>query len=256
MADQVEETSVPRESLIEKIKEKIHDDSSSSSDEETEKKPKPSVSDPPPKPKTWRIFGRQEPVHKILGGGKPADVLLWKDKKLSAGILGTVTAIWIFFEVMGYHLLTFVCHALIVTLGVLFVWSNASSFINKSPPRIPEVSISEELMVNIALSIRYEINRGLRSLREIATGHSLQKFLIVIGCFWVLSIVGSSCSFLTLVYVDFLMMFTIPYLYDKYEDKVDPLAEKATNELKKHYSVFNEKVLSKIPKGVGKDKKP
>jgi hypothetical protein len=253
MADQVEETSVPRESLIEKIKEKIHsDDSSSSSDEETEKS-KPS--DPPPQPKIWRLFGREKPVHNILGGGKPADVLLWKDKKLSAGILGTVTAIWILFEVMGYHLLTFVCHALIVSLGVLFVWSNASSFINKSPPRIPEVNISEELIVNIALSIRYEFNRGLRSLREIATGHSLQKFLIVIGCFWVLSIVGSSCSLLTLVYVDFLMMFTIPYLYDKYEDKVDPLAEKATIELKKHYSVFNEKVLSKIPKGVGKDKK-
>jgi hypothetical protein len=51
------------------------------------------------------------------------------------------------------------------------------------------------------------------------------------------------------------MIFTIPYLYDKYEDKVDPLAEKATIEMKKHYSVFNEKVLSKIPKGVGKDKK-
>ncbi|KAJ4752482.1 Reticulon-like protein [Rhynchospora pubera] len=254
MADQVEESSVPRESILDKIKEKIHDDSSSSSssDEESEK-PKPS--DPPPKPKIWRIFGRQEPVHKVLGGGKPADLLLWKDKKLSAGILGSVTAIWLLFEVLGYHLLTFICHALILCLAVLFVWSNASAFINKSPPRIPEVSIPEDLIVKIALSIRYEINRGFRSLREIATGHSLQKFLIVIGCFWVMSIIGSSCSFLTLVYVDFLMMFTIPYLYDKYEDKVDPLAEKATIELKKHYATFDEKVLSKIPKGAGKDKK-
>jgi hypothetical protein len=68
MADEVEETSVPRESIIEKIKEKIQDDSSSSSSDEETEKAKPS--DPPPEPKIWRIFGRQEPVHKVLGGGK------------------------------------------------------------------------------------------------------------------------------------------------------------------------------------------
>lgn len=36
-------------------------------------------------------------------------------------------------------------------------------------------------------------------------------------------------------------------LYEKHEDKVDPLAEKALKELQKQYVVFDEKVLSKIP---------
>ncbi|KRX84725.1 Reticulon-like protein B1, partial [Trichinella patagoniensis] len=54
---------------------------------------------------------------------------------------------------MEYHLLTLVCHSLILTLAILFLWFNATTFINKSPPHIPQVSIPEDLAVNIALSL-------------------------------------------------------------------------------------------------------
>jgi hypothetical protein len=47
----------------------------------------------------------------------------------------------------------------------------------------------------------------------------------------------------------------VPVLYEKYEDQVDPLAEKALAEIKKQYAVFDAKVLSKIPRGPLKDKK-
>uniref|UniRef100_M0ZGC0 24 kDa seed maturation protein n=1 Tax=Solanum tuberosum TaxID=4113 RepID=M0ZGC0_SOLTU len=53
----------------------------------------------------------------------------------------------------------------------------------------------------------------------------------------------------------FVLLHTIPVLYEKYEDKVDPLAEKAMHEIKKQYAVFDAKVLSKIPRGPLKDKK-
>lgn len=36
-------------------------------------------------------------------------------------------------------------------------------------------------------------------------------------------------------------------LYEKYEDEIDPIAEKAVIEMKKQYQVFEAKVLSKIP---------
>ncbi len=56
------------ESLMEKVADKIHDhDSSSSSDSDNEKdKPSP----PSIKSKIYRLFGREKPVHKVLGGGK------------------------------------------------------------------------------------------------------------------------------------------------------------------------------------------
>lgn len=53
----------------------------------------------------------------------------------------------------------------------------------------------------------------------------------------------------------FVLLHTVPVLYEKYEDKVDAFAEKAEAEFKKQYAVFNVKVLSKIPKGPLKDKK-
>lgn len=53
----------------------------------------------------------------------------------------------------------------------------------------------------------------------------------------------------------FVLLHTVPLLYEKYEDQVDAFAEKAEIEIKKQYAVFNEKVLSKIPKGPLKDKK-
>ncbi|RDX76777.1 Reticulon-like protein B5 [Mucuna pruriens] len=245
MAEESEHTAPPAsgESLLDKIAEKLHGhDSSSDSDSDSDKKDTSSI-----KQKVFRLFGREKPVHSVLGGGKPADVLLWKNKKISAGVLGGATAVWIFFELLEYHLLTLVCHILILLLALLFLWSNAHTFIHKAPPRIPVVHLPEEPFLQVASALTSEINCGLAALRAIGSGRDLKTFLIVIVGTWILSIVGSWCNFLTLFYI-------VPIFYDKYEDKIDPLAEKAVIEIKKQYAVFDAKVLSKIPKSVLKGK--
>lgn len=183
-----------------------------------------------------------------------ADVFLWRNKKISAGVLGGATALWVLFELVEYHFLTLVCHSLILTLAGFFLWSNASVLINKSPPRIPVVRIPEEPVMQVAAALRIEFNRAFVVLRDIASGKDLKKFLCVIFGLWILSILGSSCSFLTLFYIGFVLLHTVPVLYEKYEDQVDAFSEKAMIELKKQYAVFDEKVLSKIPKGM-KNKK-
>lgn len=49
-------------------------------------------------------------------------------------------------------------------------------------------------------------------------------------------------------------LFTLPLLYEKYEDQVDAMGEKAMIEIKKQYAVFDAKVLSQIPiAGLKKD---
>ncbi|KAJ6850846.1 reticulon-like protein B4 [Iris pallida] len=259
MAEHVEEPK-HHESLMEKITDTIHghgdsSSSSSDSDDDSKKKSAAASSSSSTKAKIWRLFGREKPVHQVLGGGKPADLFLWRNKKASAAVLGTVTAIWVLFELLEYHLLTLVCHCLILSLAVLFLWSNATTFIKKSPPHIPQVSIPEDLTVNIALALRCEINRAFAVLREIASGRELKKFLVVIAGLWLFSILGSCFNFLTLLYITFVLLHTVPLLYEKYEDKIDSFAEKATAEIKKHYAVVNEKYLSKIPRGPLKDKK-
>lgn len=251
MADHREDSKV--ETVMENLADKVHvhdrSSSSSSSDSDDDKK------DSSLKAKVHRIFGREKPVHKVLGGGKPADVFMWRNKKISAGIIGGATAIWVLFEVLEYHLLTLVCHALMLALAVLFLWSNASSFINKSPPRIPEVSVPEKPVLQFASDVRISINQGFSVLREVATGRDLKKFLCVIAILWFLSFLGSCCDFLTLFYIAVVSLHTVPVLYDKYEDQVDSAAEKALAEIKKQYAVFDAKVLSKIPRGPLKDRK-
>jgi len=245
------------ESMMDKISDKLHGDSSSSSSDSDDDKKKGSSSSAAAaaKAKIYRLFGREKPVHAVLGGENPADLVLWRNKKISGGVLAGATAIWLLFEVMEYHLLTLLGHCLILSLATLFLWSNACTFINKSPPNIPEVKIPEDTIVNIARSLRYEINRGFSTLRDIGQGRDLKKFLIVVAGLWVLSVLGSCCNFLTLSYIVFVVLYTVPVLYEKYDDKVDAFGEKAMIELKKYYAIVDEKYLSKIPKGPLKNKK-
>lgn len=248
------------ESIMEKIAEKIHghdDSSSSSSDSDDENKK--SASSSTLKTKINRLFGREQPVHKVFGGGKPADIFLWRNKKVSGGVLGAATVSWILFELLEYNLLTLFGHISILALAVLFLWSSASTFIHKTPPHIPEVHIPEEIVLQLASGLRIEINRGFTVLRDIASGRDLKKFLLVIAGLWVLSKLGSCCNFLTLIYIATVLLFSVPVLYEKYEDKVDDFGEKAMREMKKQYVVLDEKVLSKvmskIPKGAFYKKK-
>ncbi|XP_057450588.1 reticulon-like protein B12 [Lotus japonicus] len=78
----------------------------------------------------------------------PADVLLWKNKKVFAGALGraTATAVWLFFEFLEYHLLTPVCHILILSITLLFLWSNAHTLLHKG------CQIFAFMMILIAIS--------------------------------------------------------------------------------------------------------
>lgn len=122
------------ESLMEKIADKIHDrDSSSSSSDSDDEKKKASLKD-----KVHRLFGREKPVHRVMGGGKLADIFLWRDKKVSAGVLGGATAAWVLFDGLEYHLLTLLCHGLMLGLVGLFLWSSINTFIKKISTTYPQ----------------------------------------------------------------------------------------------------------------------
>ncbi|KAF5757492.1 hypothetical protein HanXRQr2_Chr17g0827321 [Helianthus annuus] len=41
-----------------------------------------------------KLFGREQPLHSVLGGGQVADIILWRNKSLSAAIMLGFTTIW------------------------------------------------------------------------------------------------------------------------------------------------------------------
>ncbi|KAK6145192.1 hypothetical protein DH2020_022012 [Rehmannia glutinosa] len=160
----------------------------------------------------FHLFGRQKPVHTALGGGKPADVILWRNKQISAALLAGSTVIWLLFEWIGYHLIPFICHSLILSLASLFLWSNLSSFVNKSPINFPEIELPEDVCTSVALLLTDRCNKSIGVFWQVASGKDLKKFLT------------------------------------KHEDQVDTYAQKAKAKLKRQYSQLDEKVLQKLPK--------
>lgn len=60
-----------------------------------------------------------------------ADVLLWRNKKISSSVLTAATAVWVLFEWLNYHFLTLVCFGLVIVMIIQFVWSNASGALNR-----------------------------------------------------------------------------------------------------------------------------
>ncbi|GAA0185561.1 membrane traffic protein [Lithospermum erythrorhizon] len=191
-----------------------------------------------------RLFGRQKPVHHILGGGKSADVLLWRNKKISASVLTGATAIWVIFEWLNYNLLTFLAFGLVIGMIVQFVWANA---LKGRQSEIPRLVIPDELFVNIARKVGAEVNRGLYFIQDIACQGTLKQFLVVVLSLWAAAIAGSWCNFLTLIYIGFVGAHTLPVLYEKYEDEVDGFVTRLLDQFQHHYKKMDTSVLRRFP---------
>lgn len=190
-----------------------------------------------------RLFGREKPVHHLLGGGKSADVLLWRNKKISASFLTGATIIWVLFEWLNYNFISLLCFVLVLGLLAQFLWSNASSMFNSTPSQVPRVAVPEELFVNIATVIGNEVNRGLRFLQDVSCEGNLKTFLIVVVSLWAGSVIGSWCNFLTVIYIGIVAAHTLPVLYERYEDEVDNFVLKVFGQIQNNYRKLDAGVL-------------
>ncbi|KAJ7527394.1 hypothetical protein O6H91_16G051900 [Diphasiastrum complanatum] len=206
-------------------------------------------------PSPSRLFNRQRSVHQLLGGGKTADLLLWRKRNSTLGILTAVSGGYFLFEWSGYTLLSIISNVLLFVIIFLFLWANAASFLNRSPPPIPELQLSEDIVYQSAATLRADINKVLVLAHDVAIGKDFRVFLKVVGVLWVLSTIGGWCSLLTLLYVGFVAAHTLPVFYEKNENEIDKYIHIIVKEAKKYYLKLDELVLSKIPRGAQKKKK-
>ncbi|KAA8516333.1 hypothetical protein F0562_016626 [Nyssa sinensis] len=79
-----------------------------------------------------RLFNRQRTVHQILGGGLVADMMLWRQKNVTVGILVVTLAAWVVFERSGYTLLSLVSSVLLLLVAILFLWAKSAAILNRS----------------------------------------------------------------------------------------------------------------------------
>lgn len=201
-----------------------------------------------------KLFGRQNSVHQVFGGGKSADLLLWRNKKISSSVLAGATLIWAFFEWLDYHLLSILCLALIVGMVAQFSWSNASSIMNRQS-EIPRLVLPKELFVNAAVSVGAQVNQFLGFIQDVAIGRDVKQFAMVVLGLLAAALIGSWFNLLTVIYVGFVAAHTLPVLYEKYEDQVDDFMYSLFGQIQSQYQKLDSGLLSKIPKGNLKSKK-
>ncbi|GLU18257.1 hypothetical protein SLE2022_345650 [Rubroshorea leprosula] len=206
--------------------------------------------------KHGRLFGRQRPMHDVLGGGKVADVLLWRNNRVSAALLVGVTVIWFLFEVVEYNFLTLLCHISITTMLVTFIWYRTAEYMNWHPPNIPELLLRHEATLNdVASTFHRRFNQLMSNFLYIARESDVTGFFLTIISLYILSVIGSCFSFLNFLFIGLLCLLTLPYLYDRYENEADAFVGKLSRRAKKSYKKFDSNVLNKIPRGPVKDKK-
>ncbi|CAM8982163.1 unnamed protein product [Rhodiola kirilowii] len=202
-----------------------------------------------------KLFGRDRSIHAALGGGKVADILLWRNKPMSTAILAGVTLLWFLFEVAEYNLVTLLSHMFITKMLVIFIWGTCAEFFKLSPPKVPTIILDEQTLQRAAIVIHRRLIDLVSAVIYIACGNDLRLFFSAIGILSVLSIFGNYISFVNLLFFGFLLMETLPFLYERYEDDVDYIVGKIARELKENFMRFDSNILNKIPRGPTKDKK-
>ncbi|KAI4363903.1 hypothetical protein MLD38_020066 [Melastoma candidum] len=202
-----------------------------------------------------KLFNRQKSIHRLFGGGKSADLLLWRNKKASGGALTGATVVWILFEWLNYQFLTLICFALILGMTVQFLWSNASGLLKRSPSDVPRIVLPKELFVNVAVSAGSYLNQALGFLQDVALGGDLKQFLVVVGCLFAAAVISTWFNFITVFFIGFVAVHTLPVLYEKNEDKFDNFINRALGQLQHRYKKLDAGLLSRIPKGKFKNKK-
>ncbi|OAY38255.1 reticulon-like protein B16 [Manihot esculenta] len=202
----------------------------------------------------YRLFGRQASVHQFMGGGKAADVLLWKRRRVSFGVIVVATVTWFIFERSGLPFLTICSDVLLVVTVLLFVQANYAAIRNKQPQSLPELVLSEEMVNNAAASFRVKINNVLLMAHDITYGKDFRLFFKVVVSLWLLSATGSYFSFFTLAYAGTILSITVPALYNQYEEHIDKYCGMIHRKLSHHYKIVDESVISRIPRSLSKDK--
>lgn len=202
----------------------------------------------------YRLFDRQRSLHQIMGGGKAADVILWKRRRVTFGIIIIATVAWLIFEWTEIPLLSISSDVLLVVILIQFLRANYAVARNKQLKPLPELELSEEMVNSAAASFRVKINYMLLMAHDITLGKDFRLFFKVVVCLWLLSVIGSFFSFFTLAYVGTIISITLPALYSKYDEHIDKYAGLLHRKFSRQYRVVDENIISRIPRTTSKNK--
>ncbi|KAH0928593.1 hypothetical protein HID58_014320 [Brassica napus] len=158
-------------------------------------------------------------VHESLGGGNVSDVMLWRKKNMSVGIVTVTIGSWMVFETFSYTILTlqvfFSSCSLVSSSGPnLHLSSTVLLGSRPSPPPFPEFHITEAMAKEASKLLRIHLNKLFQVSHDIAMGRDSELFIKVAISLFLISFIGSLMDFQTLCH-------TVPTFYERYEVYID-----------------------------------
>ncbi|CAK7333559.1 unnamed protein product [Dovyalis caffra] len=193
-----------------------------------------------------RLFNRERTVHEIFGGGFVADVILWRQRNITIGIVLVALSSWLVFERSGYTLLSLVSSVVLLLAVILFLWAKSAAILNRPAPPLPRLQLSEETANEVASFIRNRMNALLSISQDIALGKDTKLFFKVAAYLLLIAVVGGLTDFVTLGYASLLIFLTIPVLYERYEDYIDRYVEMVFKKSHQLYLKFDVKCIGRV----------
>ncbi|XP_047974164.1 reticulon-like protein B12 isoform X2 [Salvia hispanica] len=190
------------------------------------------------------FFKKQRTVHQILGGG--FDVMLWRRRDLTWGILIVTLAAWMMFEISGYTLLSFTSNVFLLLFTILFLWAKSAAILNRAPPPLPHLHLSQESVNEASTLIHNVINTSLSISEDIALGRDSKAFVRLVLVLVTISVIGSLASFLILTYISLVLVLTVPPVYERYELQIDDYAGMAYTKMQHLYTRIHQLHISSI----------
>lgn len=179
-------------------------------------------------------FEEQSKVDKLLGSGKVADILLWRDEKKTFTYFFAFAMLFYWFLLSGRTFASSAAKLLLLITTILYGYGILPAQISSFIVRRMSVSwfeISETVVKDSVIFIAYQWNRGVYNVRLLARGHDWNKFFKVMSSLYFLKLILSR-SMTVVVGVALVFSFTAFFVYEQYESEIDGLGKLLLNRMK------------------------
>ncbi|KAK6914533.1 3-beta hydroxysteroid dehydrogenase/isomerase, partial [Dillenia turbinata] len=194
-------------------------------------------------------FCEQSKVDKLLGGGKVADILLWRDETKTFTCFLTFALLYYWFCLSQRTLFSSLAELLL--LVAVFLCGHANMPLNIYGFSIQRISssyfeISENVTRDLAATIACFWNEGAHIVRLLAKGEDWNTFLKVAVSLYFLKLY-LSYSLTVVLGVALVFAFTSFYVYEQYEEEIDGIAKLLFVLVKKSMEL----IMKSLPASVG-----
>lgn len=159
----------------------------------------------------------------LLGQGRVADTLLWKDKRQSLITILVLVAIYYNFIASGSTMISALSKLLLMTTIFLFIHGSLpDKILGYTIEKIPasKYHLSEEKSRQLVMLVASLWNNAVNGLRSLCKGKDFTLFLKVVSSLLLLSFAGS-ISLWSLFTIGLPVAFVAFFVYEKYEQEID-----------------------------------